>query len=113
MLDFGWAELIILVAVAVFVIGPKDIPNVMYGLGRLVRRFQYIKYAVSKQFDDIMNTGDLEELRRGVNFEQSRTPSDIQTERADDEAEIEEIEQHENHPKAVTDKAQDERLKDD
>jgi len=68
-LDFGWAELLIIVAVAVFVIGPKDIPNIMYGLGRIVRRVQYIKYAVSQQFDDILNTGDIEELRKGVNFE--------------------------------------------
>ncbi len=72
MLDFGWAELLILVAVAVFVIGPKDIPNIMYGLGRGLRRLQYIRFAISQQFDEIMNTGDIEELRKGVNFEQNR-----------------------------------------
>lgn len=72
MLDFGWAELLILVAVAVFVIGPKDIPNVMYGLGRIVRRIQYVRFAISQQFDDIMNTGDMEELRKGINFEEKR-----------------------------------------
>jgi len=83
-LDFGWAELLILVAVAVFVIGPKDIPNIMYGLGRLVRRVQYIKYAVSQQFDDIMNTGDIEELRKGVNFEH-REPTDVNHEIEEDE----------------------------
>ena len=73
MLDFGWAELLVLVAVAVFVIGPKDIPNIMYGLGRVIRRLQYIRFAVSQQFDEIMNTGDIEELRKGVNFETSRS----------------------------------------
>ncbi len=77
MLDFGWAELVILVAVAVFVVGPKDIPNLMYGLGRLVRRFQYIRFAVSQQFDDIMNAGDIEELRKGVNFEAKPSDQDI------------------------------------
>lgn len=111
MLDFGWAELLILVAVAVFVIGPKDIPNVMYGLGRLVRRFQYIKYAVSQQFDDIMNTGDLEELRKGVNFEQRRTSSDIQTERDEDESDIEEIQLQENYPETINETTKDEPLK--
>ena len=94
MLDFGWAELLIIVAVAVFVIGPKDIPNVMYGLGRLVRRFQYVKYAVSQQFDDLMNTGDIEELRKGVNFE-TRQSSDVDAEIEDDEAEaLIEVEEH-------------------
>lgn len=89
MLDFGWAELLILVAVAVFVIGPKDIPNIMYGFGRIVRRFQYIKYAVSQQFDDIMKVGDIEELRKGVNFEH-RDQADVDNEIKEDEDVIEE-----------------------
>ena len=87
MLDFGWAELLIIVAVAVFVIGPKDIPNLMYGLGRIVRRMQYIRFAVSQQFDDLMQTSDLEELRRGVNFEQKRNDEDVSTE-VDDDKEV-------------------------
>ena len=82
---FGWAELLIIVAVAVFVIGPKDIPNIMYGLGRLLRRFQYIRFAVSKQFDDILNAGDIEELRKGVNFE-ARTEDEIKQEQDDDQS---------------------------
>ena len=86
MLDFGWAELLIIVAVAVFVIGPKDIPNIMYGLGRILRRFQYIRFAVSKQFDDIMNAGDIEELRKGVNFEAKRSEEDVKQEQDDDQS---------------------------
>ena len=77
MLDFGWPELIVIIAVTVFVIGPKDIPKVMTGLGRLVRRFQYMRYAVSQQFDDVMKAADIEELRRGVNFEEGRTHEDV------------------------------------
>ena len=69
MLDFGWPELLIIVAIAVFVIGPDDIPNIMYALGRFFRRFQYVRYAISQQFDDVLKSGDIEELRRGVNFE--------------------------------------------
>lgn len=90
MLDFGWAELLVIVAVAVFVIGPKDIPNIMYGLGRLVRRIQYIKFAVSQQFDDLMNSHDVEEIRKGVNFETSRKSDDITHEKSEDEEIIQE-----------------------
>jgi sec-independent protein translocase protein TatB len=85
MLDFGWAELLIIIAVAVFVVGPQDIPKIMYGLGRLLRRFQYIKFAVSKQFDDVMNSGDIEELRKGVNFEAKRDDLSIDQEIKNDE----------------------------
>lgn len=69
MMDIGWAEILLILAVAVFVIGPQDIPKIMYGVGRFVRRLQYVRFAISQQFDDILKAGDIEELRRGVNFE--------------------------------------------
>ncbi|HPD82600.1 MAG: twin-arginine translocase TatA/TatE family subunit [Alphaproteobacteria bacterium] len=87
MLDFGWAELLVVIAVAVFVVGPQDIPKIMYSLGRILRRVQYIRYAVSQQFDDLMNAGDIEELRKGVNFETARKESDVVTEKQQDEEE--------------------------
>lgn len=73
MFDVGWGELLVIAAVAVLVIGPKDIPKVMYGIGRFARRLQYMRFAVSQQFDDILKAGDIEELRRGVNFEMPKT----------------------------------------
>ncbi len=68
MLDFGWAELFLIMAIGILVIGPKEIPALMRGLGNLVRRFQYMKYAITRQFDEFMDTGDIDELSRGVNF---------------------------------------------
>jgi sec-independent protein translocase protein TatB len=85
-LDFGWAELLIIMAVAVFVIGPKDIPKIMYGVGRVMRRIQYVRFAVSQQFEEMMQAGDLEELQRGVNFEQKRSDESVQAEAEEDEA---------------------------
>lgn len=69
MMDFGWSELVVVIAVAVLVIGPDELPEVMRTLGRIVRRFQYIKFALSQQFEDLMRDTDLDELRRSVNFE--------------------------------------------
>lgn len=69
MLDFGWPELLVIMAVAVFVIGPKEIPSIMYGFGRLVRRLQYVKFAFSQQFEDFMRAHDLDDIQRSVNFE--------------------------------------------
>lgn len=66
MLDFSWAELFVIVVVALVVIGPKDIPQIMHALGRFVRRLQYVRFAMSQQFDDFMKDHDLEELRKGV-----------------------------------------------
>lgn len=73
MFDIGWTEMLVIVAVAVMVIGPKDIPKIMYQVGRFFRRLQYMKFAMSQQFDDILRAGDIEELRKGVNFEAPKT----------------------------------------
>jgi len=77
-LDIGWPELLMIMAVAVVAIGPDEIPVLMRGLGRIVRRFQYIKFALSRQFDEIMQDSDLEELRNSVNFEAKRYEEAIQ-----------------------------------
>ena len=63
MLDFAWSELLVVIIVAVIVIGPKQLPEVLYGLGRIVRRLQYMKFALSKQFEDFMEQSDLNEIR--------------------------------------------------
>jgi len=85
MLDFGWAELFVIVAVAIFIMGPKEIPQIMYGFGRLVRRLQYLRFAMSRQFDDFMEEHDLNELRDGADL---RVIGDTQSEiEADEEQE--------------------------
>lgn len=70
MLDFGWPELLVIMAVAVLVIGPDEIPVIMVALGRIVRRLQYIRYAFSQQFEDFLKEADLEDIRKQVNFEE-------------------------------------------
>ena len=114
MLDFGWSELMLIAAVTVFVVGPKDLPKILYGLGRVVRRMQYVRFAVSRQFDELLQAGDIEELRKGVNFETARPGHDPaagrETEAARDadveaeaEADADEIHAREMLPLAAAD----------
>lgn len=69
MFGLGWSEVLVILVIAVIVIGPKDIPKIMYQVGRIARRLQYAKFAMTQQFDEILKAGDIEELRKGVNFE--------------------------------------------
>ncbi len=69
MLDFGWPELFLIIAVMVVVIGPDEIPAIMVTFGRVFRRFQYIKFAISQQFEDVMRDADMDDIRKSVNFE--------------------------------------------
>lgn len=70
MLEVGWSEIILIAALAIIVIGPKELPALMYGLGRLMRRLHYIKFALSQQFDDFMKEADVRgDIAKSVNFE--------------------------------------------
>ena len=84
MFDVGWSEMLVIVLIAVLVIGPKDIPKIMYQVGRFFRRIQYMKFAMSQQFDEILKVGDIEELRKGVNFEAPRTDKQVTDEKKAD-----------------------------
>ncbi len=102
MLDFGWPELLIIVAVAVIVIGPAEIPALMVGLGRVFKRFQYMKFAISSQFDDIMRDAGISDIRDQVNFEAKDKDKDLDFDEASaDSTEHMEMEPIAAHKKAI------------
>jgi len=84
MLDFGWTELLVIMGLGILVIGPNEIPALMRGLGNLMRRVSYIKYAFTQQFDEFMRDADLDDIRGAVNFETARRSDDFD-EGAEDE----------------------------
>jgi sec-independent protein translocase protein TatB len=84
MLDFSWSELMVVIVVAVIAIGPKQLPEVLHGLGRIVRRLQYMRYALSRQFDDFMEESDLKQLRDTTPMPRI-IPADMLDEAAHDE----------------------------
>ena len=89
MLDFSWSEFLVVVLVAVIAVGPKQLPEVMYGIGKFVRRLQYMRYALTRQFDDFMDQTELKQLN---DIQPPRiVPADLATS-AQDEAEADEAE---------------------
>lgn len=65
-LDIAWSEIAVIGVVAIVAIGPKELPGVMRSLGRLVRRGQYLKFSMSRQFEEFMREHELDELRRSM-----------------------------------------------
>lgn len=61
MFDIGWTELLLVGVIALFVFGPEDIPNIMYNAGKIMRRFRYMRYALSSQFEDFMEKNDVKQ----------------------------------------------------
>ncbi len=86
MLDFGWPELFLIMAVAVLVVGPKELPQIMYGLGRIVRRVQYMRYSLTQQFDDFMREAELKELQESAGDEDFVEEEEIEAEKEKEKA---------------------------
>ena len=74
MFDFGWAELLIIAAIALFVIGPQDIPKIAYQIGKFFRRVKYIQYALTGQFDDFMSKQETKETTKEDKVELDHDP---------------------------------------
>ena len=84
MLDFGWPELFVIIALSVLFVGPDELPRVMVALGRLARRLQYARYAITQQFEEVMREADLDDIRKSVNFEEGNGP-DFEDAQSDEE----------------------------
>jgi sec-independent protein translocase protein TatB len=64
MLDIGWQELFLIGVVALVVIGPKDLPQVMRTLAGLVRKARGLSREFQGAVDQMMREAELDELRR-------------------------------------------------
>lgn len=76
MFDFGWAEILIVATIALFVIGPKDLPAIGYQLGKMVRRVRYFQYAITGQFDDFMARAEAKESQKNAPQEKEELDHD-------------------------------------
>ena len=74
-MDFGFSELLLVLCVAIFAIGPKQLPEVMYTIGRWVRRLQYIRYNMSHQVDTYLQATDLHDLKYTAPITPSYAPA--------------------------------------
>ena len=64
MFSFGWPELLLIAILALFFVGPNDIPKVMYEMGRFFQRLGHIKYIFTKRFDNFMEEAELAEHQK-------------------------------------------------
>ena len=58
MFDLGWAEMLLLGIVVLLVMGPRELPNMLRTLGRLVRRLRVLSQGFRSQIDEISREVD-------------------------------------------------------
>jgi len=64
--DIGGSELLVIAAVALIVVGPKDLPVLLRKLGQFVARMRGMAAEFRSSFDEMARQSELDELRREV-----------------------------------------------
>lgn len=67
MFGIGWSELLVILALALLVIGPKDLPRVLYTAGKFVRKIKTFTGDIQSSLDRIMHEEELADITREAN----------------------------------------------
>jgi sec-independent protein translocase protein TatB len=66
MFDMSWGEVMVIGAVALIVIGPKDLPKALRTLGNMTSKVRRMAAEFQSQFNDAMREAELDEIRKQV-----------------------------------------------
>jgi sec-independent protein translocase protein TatB len=64
MFDIGWSEMVMVGAVALIVIGPKELPGVIRTVGKAIGKLKTMAGEFRGQFDEAMREADLHEVKK-------------------------------------------------
>ena len=64
--EFGAPELLVIAAIALIVVGPKDLPILMRRVGQFVARMRSMAMEFRASFDEMARQSELDELRKEV-----------------------------------------------
>lgn len=62
MFGIGGIEFLIIAVVAIVVIGPAELPRVLYTLGKGIRKMREVSRSITDAFDDITRDAELDEI---------------------------------------------------
>jgi sec-independent protein translocase protein TatB len=66
MFDFSWGELVVIGAVALIVIGPKELPTVLRTLGQWMTKIRRMASEFQGQFQEAMREAEMADLKREI-----------------------------------------------
>jgi sec-independent protein translocase protein TatB len=66
MFDIAWSEMLVIGAVALVVIGPKDLPKALRSVGEMVGKVKRMAAEFQGQFSDAMREAELHDLKKQV-----------------------------------------------
>jgi len=64
--QLGFAEMIVLVLLAIIVVGPKDLPKLMRSMGQFMARMRALGNEFKQAFEDMGAEDEIAEMRREI-----------------------------------------------
>lgn len=66
MFDIGWSEMLVIGAVALIVIGPKELPRALRGIGQFVSKIRSMASEFQGTFNEAMREAEFDQIRKEV-----------------------------------------------
>lgn len=66
MFDISWGEMLIIGAVALVVIGPKELPKALRTLGQMTTKLRRMAGEFRSQFDDAIREAEFDDIKRDL-----------------------------------------------
>ena len=66
MFDFAWSELGLVALVAVLILGPKELPQAMRTMAKVVRKVRGLASEFQGHFNDMIREAELDDVRKSV-----------------------------------------------
>ena len=79
MFQMSWSEVLIVVVVAIVVVGPKDLPQMLRGLGRTMAKLRRMADEFQNQFSEALREAELDRIKENIeSVGTSRSPGEAQ-----------------------------------
>lgn len=75
MFDIGGYELIVIAAVAILVVGPRELPGMLRSVGRFVTQARQMMAGVQRQFNDALKEAELDDVKKTIDDVRSLNPA--------------------------------------
>ena len=75
MLDMSWGEIMVIGAVALIVIGPKDLPKALRTVGQMTGKLRRMASEFQGQFNEAMREAELDEVKKQLQSVNESVPS--------------------------------------
>lgn len=66
MFDIGWSELLLIAAVTIIVVGPKELPNLLRNIGQIINKLKSMTNEVRTQFDEALQDNEISKMRSDI-----------------------------------------------